>query len=131
MAVFSTTFAPRRAYEDFLALVAHEYFHVWNVKRIRPEVLLDYDLEVSGSDLVESETTRRLRELGAVVKFVDNPAYPMDDYYTTPAFSFSMPSTIVGMVRFCVPCWTMRWYFSAASITRRPSTMLWLPGFSQ
>ncbi len=31
------------------------------------EVLLDYDLEVSGSDLVDSETTRRLRELGAKI----------------------------------------------------------------
>ncbi len=24
------------AYKDFLSLVAHEYFHLWNVKRIRP-----------------------------------------------------------------------------------------------
>ncbi len=32
------------------------------------EVLLDYDLEVSGSDLVESEATRHLRELGARVE---------------------------------------------------------------
>ncbi|HET7322194.1 MAG TPA: hypothetical protein VFI96_06840, partial [Longimicrobiaceae bacterium] len=30
-------------YEDFLALVAHEFFHVWNAKRIRPEVLGPFD----------------------------------------------------------------------------------------
>lgn len=32
-----------RAYEDFITLVAHEYFHVWNVKRIRPEGLGPFD----------------------------------------------------------------------------------------
>jgi predicted metalloprotease with PDZ domain len=35
------------AYVDFLALVAHEYFHLWNVKRIRPIELgpFNYDEE--------------------------------------------------------------------------------------
>lgn len=35
-------------YLNFLNLVAHEYFHLWNVKRIRPFVLgpFDYDQEV-------------------------------------------------------------------------------------
>ncbi len=34
-------------YLDFLSLVAHEYFHLWNVKRIRPKELgpFDYDQE--------------------------------------------------------------------------------------
>jgi len=31
------------AYKGFLSLVAHEYFHLWNVKRIRPEVLGPFD----------------------------------------------------------------------------------------
>ncbi|HWK88780.1 MAG TPA: PDZ domain-containing protein [Longimicrobium sp.] len=31
------------AYEQFLALTAHEYFHVWNGKRIRPAVLGPFD----------------------------------------------------------------------------------------
>jgi predicted metalloprotease with PDZ domain len=35
-------FRPEKEYHDFLALVAHEYFHVWNVKRIRPQVLWQY-----------------------------------------------------------------------------------------
>jgi len=30
-------------YKDFLALVAHEYFHLWNVKRIRPDALGPFD----------------------------------------------------------------------------------------
>lgn len=34
-------------YLDFLTLVAHEYFHLWNVKRIKPDALgpFDYDRE--------------------------------------------------------------------------------------
>ncbi|MGE0560927.1 MAG: M61 family metallopeptidase [Flavobacteriales bacterium] len=30
-------------YKGFLSLVAHEYFHLWNVKRIRPDVLGPFD----------------------------------------------------------------------------------------
>jgi len=34
-------------YQSFLGLIAHEYFHLWNVKRLRPFVLgpFDYDKE--------------------------------------------------------------------------------------
>jgi predicted metalloprotease with PDZ domain len=31
-------------YRRFLGLVSHEYFHVWNVKRIRPQAFIPYDL---------------------------------------------------------------------------------------
>jgi len=39
----SLKFRPSIEYHRFLTLVAHEYFHLWNVKRIRPEVFLQYD----------------------------------------------------------------------------------------
>ena len=32
-------------YTGFLGLVAHEYFHLWNVKRIRPDALGPFDYE--------------------------------------------------------------------------------------
>jgi predicted metalloprotease with PDZ domain len=32
-----------REYRGFLSLVAHEFFHLWNVKRIRPDVLGPFD----------------------------------------------------------------------------------------
>jgi predicted metalloprotease with PDZ domain len=32
------------AYRNFLGLASHEYFHAWNVKRIRPEAFVPYDL---------------------------------------------------------------------------------------
>ena len=38
-------FQPRARYLGFLNLVAHEYFHLWNVKRIRPDALGPFDYE--------------------------------------------------------------------------------------
>ena len=40
-----TTFQPRKQYQVFMGLVAHEFFHVWNVKRMRPAELWDFDYE--------------------------------------------------------------------------------------
>ncbi|MCA8956646.1 MAG: M61 family metallopeptidase [Planctomycetes bacterium] len=42
-----TTFRPRKSYLELLGLIAHEHFHVWNVKRMRPVDLwhLDYTQE--------------------------------------------------------------------------------------
>jgi predicted metalloprotease with PDZ domain len=39
-------FRPRASYERFLELVSHEFFHVWNVKRIRPKPLGTFDYRV-------------------------------------------------------------------------------------
>lgn len=38
-------FKPNSRYNGFLGLVAHEFFHAWNVKRIRPDVLGPFDYE--------------------------------------------------------------------------------------
>ena len=38
----AASFATRDAYLDLLSLVAHEVFHAWNIKRIRPEGLTPY-----------------------------------------------------------------------------------------
>ncbi len=37
-----SAFATREAYLDLLSLVAHEIFHAWNIKRIRPAGLVPY-----------------------------------------------------------------------------------------
>jgi predicted metalloprotease with PDZ domain len=44
-------------YHDFLNVMAHEYFHLWNVKRLRPSTLgpFDYDRENYTSSLWFSE----------------------------------------------------------------------------
>ena len=43
-----SAFKPRKRYERFLELAAHEFFHLWNVKRIHPAGLgpFDYSKEV-------------------------------------------------------------------------------------
>lgn len=38
-------YATEANYKRFLSLVAHEYFHLWNVKRIRPVALGPFDYE--------------------------------------------------------------------------------------
>lgn len=37
--------APDEAYQNFLGLCSHEYFHAWNVKRIRPAAFSPCDLQ--------------------------------------------------------------------------------------
>jgi predicted metalloprotease with PDZ domain len=32
-----------RGWEDFLTLAAHEYFHLWNIKRVKPRALVPFD----------------------------------------------------------------------------------------
>ena len=45
--VTRTAYGNEAGYKSFLGLAAHEYFHLWNVKRIRPVALgpFDYDRE--------------------------------------------------------------------------------------
>jgi predicted metalloprotease with PDZ domain len=38
-------FKPDTRYKGFLGLVSHEYFHLWNVKRLRPDALGPFDYE--------------------------------------------------------------------------------------
>jgi predicted metalloprotease with PDZ domain len=37
---------PSEGYTRFLGLCSHEYFHTWNVKRIKPDAFAPYDLQV-------------------------------------------------------------------------------------
>ncbi len=41
------SYGTENGYKSFLGLVAHEYFHLWNIKRLRPEALgpFNYDEE--------------------------------------------------------------------------------------
>ena len=46
--VGETDFSSGTRYDRFLFVVAHEFFHLWNVKRIRPEVLGPFDYTREG-----------------------------------------------------------------------------------
>ncbi len=47
------SYGTERGYQSFLSLAAHEHFHLWNVKRLRPIALgpFDYDNENYTTDL--------------------------------------------------------------------------------
>ena len=40
-----TSYTDEKKYKGFLELVAHEYYHLWNVKRLRPVALGPFDYE--------------------------------------------------------------------------------------
>ena len=58
-------FRAQDKYERFMQLVAHEFFHLWNVKRIRPKALevFDYDRENYTPSLWFSEGTTSYYDL--------------------------------------------------------------------
>ncbi|MGI4750158.1 MAG: M61 family metallopeptidase [Janthinobacterium lividum] len=45
LAVPRAAYALEKTYQDFLGLVSHEYFHLWNVKRLRPKALGPFDYQ--------------------------------------------------------------------------------------
>lgn len=58
-------FRPARSYEKFLALTAHEFFHVWNVKRIRPAPLGPFDY-------TRENYTRQLWVMEGITSYYDH-----------------------------------------------------------
>ncbi len=45
LAASRSSYSSNMGYNNFLSLVAHEYFHLWNVKRLRPENLGPFNYE--------------------------------------------------------------------------------------
>jgi predicted metalloprotease with PDZ domain len=58
-------FGETDSYQRFMQLVAHEFFHLWNIKRIRPQALeqFDYDQENYTPSLWFSEGTTSYYDL--------------------------------------------------------------------
>ncbi len=88
------SFRPRRAWLRALGLVAHEYFHLWNVKRIRPRELgpFDYDREnytrllwmAEGFTTYYGERLLRDAGLAPVPVFLDEMARMIRTFAETP-----------------------------------------------
>ena len=74
-------------YERFLSLVAHEYFHLWNVKRIRPIALgpFDYDSE---------NYTNLLWLCEGFTSYYDELLLKRAGYYDTDKYLSKLASTI-------------------------------------
>ncbi len=58
------SFQPERSYERFLALQSHEFFHVWNIKRIRPVPLGPFDYR-------QENYTRQLWVVEGITSYYD------------------------------------------------------------
>lgn len=54
-------------YRNFLGLCSHEYFHLWNIKRIKPAVFMPYDLS-------RETPTRQLWAFEGITSYYDDLA---------------------------------------------------------
>lgn len=87
-------FRAQDKYDRFLQLVAHEFFHLWNVKRIRPKALevFDYDQENYTPSLWFCEGTTSYYDLLIplragiydVKSYLNNLSKEITRYETTP-----------------------------------------------
>jgi predicted metalloprotease with PDZ domain len=87
-------FRAKDKYNRFLQLVAHEFFHLWNVKRIRPKALeaFDYERENFTQSLWFSEGTTSYYDLLIPLRakiydsttFLDNLSKEITRFLTTP-----------------------------------------------
>ncbi|BAY80564.1 peptidase M61 domain-containing protein [Calothrix parasitica NIES-267] len=87
-------FNDREKYERFMQLVAHEFFHLWNVKRIRPKELevFDYDQENYTPSLWFCEGTTSYYDLLIPLRagiydvktYLNNLSKEITRYQTTP-----------------------------------------------
>lgn len=66
-------------YRSFLGLVSHEYFHTWNVKRIKPAVFLPYDL-------TREAYTRQLWAFEGITSYYDDLALVRSGLITVDAY---------------------------------------------
>ncbi len=89
-------YATEGGYQRFLSLVAHEHFHLWNVKRLRPIALgpFDYDNENYTTDLWIAE---------GFTAYYDNlmvhrtGLYPIDNYLGILASNFTNVDNTPGV----------------------------------
>jgi predicted metalloprotease with PDZ domain len=87
-------FRAKDRYNRFMQLVAHEFFHLWNVKRIRPKALerFDYERESYTTSLWFSEGTTSYYDLAIPFRagiydakgFLDNLSKDITRLQTTP-----------------------------------------------
>jgi predicted metalloprotease with PDZ domain len=87
-------FRAKDKYDRFMQLVAHEFFHLWNVKRIRPKALevFDYDQENYTPSLWFSEGTTSYYDLVIPLRagiydsqaFLNNLGKEITRFQTTP-----------------------------------------------
>jgi predicted metalloprotease with PDZ domain len=83
-------YEPENTYNGFLSLVAHEYFHLWNVKRLRPQPLgpFNYDAENYTTLLWVSE---------GITSYYDDLLVRRAGYYTPERYLDIIGSSITSV----------------------------------
>lgn len=69
----------RKGYQSFISLCAHEYFHLWNVKRIRP-------IELGPFDYSNENHTKLLYVSEGFTSYYDQYLLRRADFYTEQEF---------------------------------------------
>ncbi|MBC8074585.1 MAG: M61 family metallopeptidase, partial [Chloroflexales bacterium] len=83
-------FKPARAYEGFIGLQSHEFFHVWNVKRIRAEPLGPFDY-------TRENYTRQLWAMEGVTSYYTNLLLVRSSLMTPARYLETVADSIVSL----------------------------------
>ena len=83
---------PDKGYRQFLGLCSHEYFHLWNVKRIRPERLAD-------SDLSAEAYTELLWAFEGITSYYDELALARSGVLTAEEYLDLFAATVTRVLR--------------------------------
>ena len=81
------TYSSRKRYQSFLSLVCHEYFHLWNVKRLRPEPLGPFDY-------TQENYTKQLWVSEGITSYYDEIILERCGLYTTEEYLNKIQGTI-------------------------------------
>ncbi len=72
-------FRDKEKYEDWLSLISHEFFHTWNVRRLRPASLASYNYEAENNTrslwVAEGITTYYEDLMLVRAGLIDQPSY--------------------------------------------------------
>lgn len=83
---------PDEKYRNFLGLCSHEYFHTWNIKRIKPDSFMPYDLT--------AETyTRQLWAFEGITSYYDELALIRSKVISIESYLELLGRTITRVLR--------------------------------
>ena len=83
---------PDEKYRNFLGLCSHEYFHTWNIKRIKPDGFMPYDLT--------AETyTRQLWAFEGITSYYDELALIRSKVISIESYLELLGQTITRVLR--------------------------------
>jgi predicted metalloprotease with PDZ domain len=80
------------SYRRFLGLASHEYFHAWNIKRIKPAAFVPYDL-------TRESYTRQLWAFEGITSYYDDLALARSRVIDTASYLELLGRTITTVLR--------------------------------